>query len=1282
MGLQIVNACRKEAKRCRLARALAGIAFVGLSALPASADLYWDINGASVGGSDTSTAVGIWGVNSFWSSSADGDVATTSWTDGENAIFSAGTNVTGTYDVTVSGIQAVNNLVVEEGHIILAGGELSLGGQITTSSSSTSVAIVSLVSGSTGLNKDGAGSLSLLSANTFTGDVNVNEGRLVVFNDQALGLSNSIHVHGSNTVLAMQGGRTIANDIELTDGNGTTGGLGQLDSSVGSNTLTETISLSGSSDFPGSGLVLIGVSSGTLTHTGVIQTGGGNGSFGKVGPGTLVLGGSFPNTYDGTTQIFGGNLIVEKDQAFGDTFSGVFLVANATITHSVGFRAPAGSSGFDYTAAETIFTSGFSNEAAGQGLIHNFGGDNTFAGNIKLDNSVVGTTIVPSTIGAEAGSSLTIFGSVSNRTGTAHGLTKVGAGTIVFSGTNTMYGPLTVGAGTLSFRSTDDPNTGQWNPASQSTPSFISVAPGAKLRFDNTRAVNTSRTAATVEVNIYGGEFELVGNAIADTDQTISGGLNASGDSTFTVVNPGAGTTTLNAINRISRATMFFRGADLGTGGSRILLDNSLNKPVGGGGAAGSPTIGILPFATGSNLPGGAPTDFVTYEANGVRVLGSSEYTNGITSGSASLVNVAVSSTQNINANTTVNAIKFAGPAAEIVITPGAVLTVNSGAVLSVAGVPTSIAGAGGAIDFGNAEGVITTVKGSDLTIAGEIRGNNGVTKSGGGSLTLSVDDKFTGGLTVDGGKVIYSDDFQFGPVVSGIVLNGGFISPSVTLVMSPGRKITVSSLYTGIDVPSGRTLGYSGVIDGTGALTKNGGGTLRLGNNNTYTGGTIINDGVISADSEGALGAPGPIKLNDGTLQFTQSEVLNSFRSINLTGNKGGTIDVAAGKTLTAPVYIYGPGSLTKTGQGTLVLSGIGTAPSGVRSNYIGTTLINEGTLSYGGLNGLSIVPTTPVPNYWSLSNGATLQLDLSSSGSTFFGSENLGIRLVGGGAIDISAGNTWDYNSAITGVGDLAKTGAGTLQLTGSSNVVNGELQINAGTLSISSAATFNSVVMSSTATLKISGVLTIAPSGLPANVSKITSLFLDDNAKLDLNDNDLIVQAKPGTGKGVLSTINVLVEEARNTSPVAWAGSGITSSAAATNSKGITGLAVVLNDNGQGGKLYDTFDGMAVDYDSILVKYTYNGDTDVNGKIDASDYFNIDRGFLTHLSGYANGDFDFSGEIDADDYFLIDNAFVNQGGIVLSGGQLSASAVPEPGSLICVTLAILGMAQRRKR
>jgi hypothetical protein len=105
--------------------------------------------------------------------------------------------------------------------------------------------------------------------------------------------------------------------------------------------------------------------------------------------------------------------------------------------------------------------------------------------------------------------------------------------------------------------------------------------------------------------------------------------------------------------------------------------------------------------------------------------------------------------------------------------------------------------------------------------------------------------------------------------------------------------------------------------------------------------------------------------------------------------------------------------------------------------------------------------------------------------------------------------------------------------------------------------------------------------------------------------------------------------------------------------------------------------------VDANSILVKPTYNGDTDLNGKVDADDYFNIDKGFSSRndpipLTGYRNGDFDYNGKIDSDDYFLIDKAFALQGP-VLSG--IGSAAVPEPGTLGLLSIAALGMMRRRR-
>jgi hypothetical protein len=134
------------------------------------------------------------------------------------------------------------------------------------------------------------------------------------------------------------------------------------------------------------------------------------------------------------------------------------------------------------------------------------------------------------------------------------------------------------------------------------------------------------------------------------------------------------------------------------------------------------------------------------------------------------------------------------------------------------------------------------------------------------------------------------------------------------------------------------------------------------------------------------------------------------------------------------------------------------------------------------------------------------------------------------------------------------------------------------------------------------------------------------------LDLGTADLkLTGVAPAAAEALLAT-------ARN-GTVRWQGPGIGTSAAASD----TGLAAAA----QGA---DT-----------LVKYTYNGDANGDGVINADDYFRIDSGFLDQPAAplYAQGDFNFDDTINADDYFLIDSAFLGQGAQLASGTASAATA-----------------------
>lgn len=183
-------------------------------------------------------------------------------------------------------------------------------------------------------------------------------------------------------------------------------------------------------------------------------------------------------------------------------------------------------------------------------------------------------------------------------------------------------------------------------------------------------------------------------------------------------------------------------------------------------------------------------------------------------------------------------------------------------------------------------------------------------------------------------------------------------------------------------------------------------------------------------------------------------------------------------------------------------------------------------------------------------------------------------------------------------------------------------------------------------------------LAPNGTRALYA--ASLNLAADAFLDLADNALVIDAAPADRQALLQALTQLVRSARQ--PVgapAWSGKGITSQTAATRTG--TGLSIVSNDAGSGALLRNQLNGFALDANSIIVRYGYQADANLDGRVDIDDYFRIDRGYslkdVIATPLFADGDFDLDGQITADDYFIIDSNFVGQ------SGPLAASPPPEP-------------------
>jgi len=225
------------------------------------------------------------------------------------------------------------------------------------------------------------------------------------------------------------------------------------------------------------------------------------------------------------------------------------------------------------------------------------------------------------------------------------------------------------------------------------------------------------------------------------------------------------------------------------------------------------------------------------------------------------------------------------------------------------------------------------------------------------------------------------------------------------------------------------------------------------------------------------------------------------------------------------------------------------------------------------------------------------------------------------------------------------------------------------------------FNAGSFNTAGTLAVGGQILLSTAGrtalgTPTNKKLLEAgtLTMTASGVIDLNDNDALFHSTS------LATVEGRIAAARNSG--LWNAPGITSTAAKNANPKNTNLGAISgSDFHQANGAGATFDGRAVANADVLVKYTYNGDTDLNGKVDFDDYSRTDNGFNNHRTGWFNGDFDYNGAVDFDDYSLIDLAFNTQGDVVLSrttgaragpGGERTIIGVAMPSDLIVAGVA----------
>ena len=496
-------------------------------------------------------------------------------------------------------------------------------------------------------------------------------------------------------------------------------------------------------------------------------------------------------------------------------------------------------------------------------------------------------------------------------------------------------------------------------------------------------------------------------------------------------------------------------------------------------------------------------------------------------------------------------------------------------------------------------------------------------------------------------------------PNPPGLVIGGSFEAAEHQVIMNNGTLVATGTVSQSVDLAAQPMIG-----NGAGA------GTITLGSP-TLSGDTLsypmsimlpASFDQVVYDQPGTITASAKVNGNMLAAGTLTRKLPVNVPTWNIDG--GGTwANAASWKTGTFP---NAPGATA------WLLNKLTAGNSPATVTLEGETTV--GTIVFENASRYSIVA----------GSGGMLKLDNAGGGSVVHvirGSHLIAapIQVVDGGVIDVAAGAELQATAglALAAGKSLAKRGAGVAMIAGgvvldpssSINVIEGDLKLESienGTLRIGQFAT---------ASLDPNATATKASLVHSLEIAGATDAWL---TTLDLNRGRLIVQADTQAPADVLAQLTNQIVSARNTA-TPWTGNGITSSAARADARGMTGIGVIANDIGDGaGTVNTVFGDLAVNANSILMKYTWNGDANLDGIVNADDYFLVDSGFITQKGGWYNGDFNYDGVVNADDYFLIDSAFIGQTGWMAIG---HVAAVPEPGVIGLLAIAGVGLLGRRR-
>lgn len=865
-----------------------------------AAPLTWDVDPGTAGVQDGG---GNWLDANRWLSGG----ANLTWVDGNDALFGGGSGAAGT--VTLTGPVTAGSLTFNapgSGAYILTGSTLTL----TTGSvvANVNATINSVLSGSAGLTKTGAGVLTLggAAANTYTGLTTLSEG---VLN------------------LNKTSGNAVGGDIAITSG-------GRLQMTL-ANQIADTaaITMSGATSVFNGTAVNAGQSNQGETFASLTVTGGvvnsGNGVNGFVVTGATSMTGGAGNTIfvgnSGMTYTTNSLSLTNINAVAGANVAATntFTVYGNTATRISSLFV--GSGGITLNNSRINLRKGSVGTAGAKGSRLVLDGDITTTGTsasfITLDTAAsaegVADLELSSTSAAVTrtfnigggGANLTIDVRVTNGASSAAGILKQGAGQLTFSGDAAYTGITTIREGILAVTGTAGRLSGTTSVV-VSGGGTLHVGSGTATSSLNNGIANRINPAASLTLggaDAYGGNVILAAAATANTHaQTFSRLSLGTGIHSITS-NAGTGTNTLTFSD--ASATVYSRSA-----GGYVNFGNQTGFVVAftnaatGGSVAGTGVDAVLTGATMNNR-----TDFVTAGAGN---LVAATYTATDASTWTTGKNMDVTGDVTTGAGDAgVNSLRFNEATARTVTLTGT-QTVASGMILNTGNVGARDNVIAGGVLKGSAGGDLLVIQNNAsglLTITSDIQDNGSataLTKVGAGVLVMSGANSYTGTTYVLEGTLRTAGAASLGS--GNLLLNGGVYESNGTFDRALGTGDNQVQI----------TGGASGFSAFGGSLTVNLGGA----------GGTIM-WGAASFQ-------PSTLVLNGATANSS----LDFVNGLDLNG-AARTISVGANvATLSGQISntgATGSAGLTKTGAGTLLLSGANV--------YDGTTTIAAGVLQAG---------------------------------------------------------------------------------------------------------------------------------------------------------------------------------------------------------------------------------------------------------------------------------------------------------------------------------------------